>query len=273
MINVNQLFKTGVNALTNNSPAILTAFGAVGVVGTAVLTAKASFEAADRIREAKLEAAEEVVQEGGTITDESYSALLTTQDKVKLVWPLYISAVSSGVLSCGAIVMSHRISSRRAAMLAAAYALNESKLEEYQDKVKEKLGIKKEKDLREELTQDKVDRDYREGEVLLDPNGGKVLIREDYTGRFFWSNIETINRAVNEINATILKERSARISDFYDLIGLSHVSTSDYFGWTENERLELEWNTCTTPDGTMAVHSFEYVNHPVMNPEREATFR
>lgn len=264
MINVTNVLKPASQFLSTNAPAILTAFGAVGVVGTAVLTGKASFEAVERIQEAQIE---QNMRMG-------VNTPLTKQDKVKIVWPLYISAVSSGVLSCGAIVMSHRISSRRAAMLAAAYALNENRLEEYQDKIKEKLGVKKEKDARTELTQDKINRDYDHAErVIL--SDGKVLMREDYTGRFFEGTVEDVKSAVNEVNHTIINtpERSARLSDFYDLIGLSHVSTSDYFGFTPENRLELDWDTCTTPDGKIAVHSFEYVNHPVMNPEREATFR
>lgn len=264
MINFNQLMKTGVNALSDNAPALLTAFGAVGVVGTAVLTAKATFEAAKKI-ENELES-----RNLNREPTDDYHTSLTKAEAVKLVWPLYISAVSSGVLSCGAIVMSHRISSRRAAVIAAAYALNEGKLEEYQEKVKEKFGDKKEKEMRTELTQDRVDRDFKPGEHIPGPNDGKVLIREDYTGRFFWSTIETVNKAVNEINHHVNNEGSARLSDFHDLVGLSHVSTSDYFGFTTNNRLELDWDTCTTPDGQYAVHSFEYVNHPVMDPEREA---
>lgn len=270
MINFNQSMKAVSNVLSDNGPAILTAFGAVGVVTTAVLAGKASFKAAEVIREAKLEKADVLTKSDETILG---PIELTKSEAVKLVWPLYIGAVSAGVLSCGAIVMSHRISSRRAAVLAAAYALNQDKLEEYQDKIKEKFGVKKEGEARAELTQKRVDRDFAPSEVLLDPNGNKVLVREDYTGRFFWSTIETVNRAVNEINHEINMNGSARMSDFYDLLGLSHVSTSDYFGWTHEDRLELEWNTCTTPDGTIPVHSFEYVNHPVMNPGREATFR
>lgn len=262
MINVTNLFKAGSRLLNDNAPAILTAFGAVGVVTTAVLTGKASYEAAMRIEQAQYEE---------NLNEKAHP--FTKMEKIQLVWPLYIGAISSGVLSCGAIVMSHRISSRRAAMLAAAYALNEGKLEEYQDKIKEKFGVKKEKDARDELVQDKVNRDFTSNEVLLGPNDGKVLMREDYTGRFFWGTVEGVKHAVNEINALINTERSVRLSDFYDLLGIDHVSTSDYFGFTSEERLELEWSTCTTPDGTMAVHSFEYVNHPVMNPEREASFR
>jgi hypothetical protein len=258
MLNVNQLLRTGVNFMSDNAPAILTAFGAVGVVGTSVLTAKATFEAADRIREAEEKIANEPREP------------LTKAEKAKIVWPLYIPAVTSGTVSVAAIVMSHRISSKRAAVLAAAYALNQDKLEEYQEKVKEKFGQAKEKETRDELAQDRINRELEHSEVYFSPTDNKVLIREDYTGRFFWSSIEAVNKAVNEINHHVLTEGSARISDFYDCLGLSHVSTSDYFGWTMDDRLEIDWSTCTTPDGAMAVHSFEYVNHPVMNPEREA---
>lgn len=168
--------------------------------------------------------------------------------------------------------MSHRISSRRAAVLAAAYALNQDKLEEYQDKVKEKFGIKKEKEARDEMHQAKVTAISDAGFAFNNPLSGKVWIMEAYTGRPFLSTVEEVKAAVNEINAHINTERSARLSDFYDLIGLEHVSTSDYFGFTGNDRLEIDWSTTTSPDGNIPVHVFEYVNHPVMNPEREASF-
>lgn len=269
MFNINQVARHGMNALTNNAPALLTAFGAVGVVGTAVLTAKATFEAAEQIRQAEQERSVKL-----TGMDDS-PFTLTTSEKVKLVWPLYIGAVSSGVLSCGAIVMSHRISSKRAAVLAAAYALNENKLEEYQDKIKEKFGAKKESEARTELAQKRINEDYDHNEVLLDEGDNKVLIREDYTGRFFWSTIEDVNRAVNEVNMQLMrsKDRAVRMSDFHRRLGLSNVSLSDCMGWTVDEPLDIEWGTCTTPDGTQAVHTFEYSNRPIMDPEREASFR
>lgn len=267
MFNVPQVFKSGVDTLTEHAPAILTAFGVVGTVGTAVLTAKATFEAADILREA--EQAESLSLTGQT----DNTIEIPKTEKVKLVWLCYLPAVTLGTASVAAIIMSHRISSKRAAVLAAAYALNQDKLEEYQDKVKEKLGVKKEKDIRTELTQDKIDRDYPGNEVVFLEDDNKVLIREDYTGRFFKGRREEVEHAVNEVNHTIMREGSVRMSDFYDLIGISHVSTSDHFGWTTNERLEIEWDTCTTPDKTRAVHSFDYVNPPVMNPEASATFR
>lgn len=270
MINVNAWLKTGINALSDNAPALLTAFGAVGVVGTAVLTGKASFEAAKKI--ADIESVSNMKREAN-----EERVVLSNSEKFKLVWPLYIGPFSSGVLSCGAIVMAHRISSKRAAVLAAAYALNQDKLEEYQDKVKEKFGIKKEKEARDELRQDRVNRDFDHAEVLLFEDDNKVLMREEYTGRFFYANIEDVNRAANEINAHILdphnQDHSAKLGMFHRRIGLSEVATSDTFGWTRDEPLVLDWSTCVTPDGTQAVHTFDYGNQPVMHPERGAAFR
>ena len=256
MINATHVFKAGTQLLNKNSPAILTAFGAVGVVGTAVLTGKASFEAAKVIADAQFK----------QNMDKGVNTPLTRPEKIKLVWPLYISAVSSGTLSCGAIVMSHRISSRRAAMLAAAYALNEGKLEEYQEKVKEKFGAKKADEVKNEVHQDRINKTYDEGSVVFSPLDGKVLIREDYTGRFFWSSRDAVEKAVNEVNHEILREGSVRLSEFYDSLGLEHVSVSDHFGFNQNEMLELSWDVGTTPDGNVPVHTFDYVNPPVMNP-------
>lgn len=258
MININALFRSGVNLMSNNAPAILTAFGAVGVVGTAVLTGKASFEAADRIKNAEFQ---KHLHEGADVD-------LTTTEKVKLVWPLYITAVGTGALSCTAIVMSHRISSRRAAVLAAAYALNQDKLEEYQDKVKEKFGVKKEKEVRDEVAADQVKNNYESKQVIFAQHDGDVLIHDQYSGRFFWGKKEEIDRAANEVNREILLSVAGyqTVSDFYDIVGLEHVSTSDYFGWNAQEALELDWSTTTTPDGSTPVHSFTFVNDPVMNP-------
>lgn len=264
------LFQSGLKMANANAPALLTAFGTVGVVTTAVLTGRATYKAANVIRD---EQEKRRLHEGNTMTDE-YLAVPKT-DRVKLVWPLYISAVTSGAVTCAAVVLAHRVSSKRAAALAAAYALSEGRLEEYQDKVKEKFGIKKEKEARDEIVAEKVQREYDEGTVIFSPNEGKMLIRDDYSGRFFWSTREKVNQAVNEINREILMNitGSQTVSDFYDLIELEHVSTSNEFGWNTNELCEIDWSTTTTPDGSTAVHSFEFVNRPILNPGSNASFR
>jgi hypothetical protein len=267
MINVNNMLKPATQFLSTNAPAIFTAFGAVGVVGTAVLTAKATFEAADILRDARLELAEDYVREHGPLTDADYDAVQVTKvDAFKLVWLNYLPAVTTGAVSITAIVMSHRISSKRAAVLAAAYALNEGKLEEYQEKVKEKFGIKKAGEVDSAINQDQINRISDAGFQWADPTMGKVWIVEAYTGRPFLSTVEDIKQAANKIGAEINREKSARLSEFYDAAKIEHTDASDYLGWNKTEPLELTWDVGTSPDGSIPVHIFKYLNHPVLNP-------
>lgn len=262
------LFKTSERVINEHAPAILTALGVVGTVSTAVLTAKASFKAAERLREAKLEKSYE---HEGPITDPTDVAL-TKRETIEKVWTLYMPAVGVGMLSCGAIIGANHINAKRIAVMTAAYSLGEKNFTEYKEKVEEKLGIKKEQEMRDEIAQDRVNQLGADGFAFADPTFGKVWIMEAYTGRPFLSTVEEVKRAANEINSRIIDEKSARLSDFYDLIKLPHVSTSDYFGFTKADPLQLDWTTTTSPDGSLAVHVFEYHKHPVANPEREASF-
>ena len=260
------LIKTGARMANDNAPALLTAFGTVGVVTTAVLTGKASFEAAKKIADA--ESVGNMKREAGQ--DRVH---LSNSERFKLVWPLYISAVSSGVLTCGAVVMAHRVSSRRAVALAAAYAMSEGRLEEYQDKVKEKFGVKPEKEARDEIAQEKVTKDFQDGTIIFDPNENRVMLKDEYSGRYFYGTVEDVNRTVNEINREILISDSQTLTDFYSAVGLEPVSTSNMFGWNTSERCEIDWTVTVSPDDKHVVHVFEFVNPPVMNPGASASFR
>ena len=249
--------------ITTNAPAILTGVGVVGVAGTAYFTGRASFKAADVLQREKNKRS---VQ---GITDNTTEEL-TVKEKALLIWTLYLPAAGVASATIVAIIYANRINAKRMAALLTAYAATDRAYSEYKDKVKEHLTGTKEEKIRSEIAQDRVNQEYGNSEQIFSPLDGKVLIREDYTGRYFWSSIDEVDRATNDINMHVIKEKSARLSDFYDLLGLDHVSTSDYFGFTTEEPMELNWTTCTSPDGKLAVHSFEYVNHPVMNPENQA---
>lgn len=266
------LLKTGTRMANANAPVLLTAFGAVGVVTTAVLTGKAAYESHERLENARVEKfGNAELEKGVRVVDVE----LTKLEIVNATWTLYLPAVTSGVITVGAVVLSHRVSSRRAAALAAAYALSEGRIEEYQEKIKEKFGLKEEKAARDDLAQDKVNRDHEDGLIVWNPNEGKVMLKDDYSGRYFFGTIEGVNKAVNELNREILNSMgsSEYLSAFYDAIGLEQVATSNHVGWNTDELCEVDWSTCTTPDGQHAVHVFSFVNPPVINPGGRGSFR
>jgi hypothetical protein len=231
--------------IASNASGLLTAGGVVGVGATAVLTARASFKAAAILREKQAIAEEAQAERVGIRMDVEFS----TREKAMIVWPYYVPPAVVGTATISSIIMANRISSKRAAALAAAYAISENRLQEYKDKVTEKLGINKERSLRDEIAQDQVNNDPPSKEVLI-LGSGDVLCRDSLSGRYFHSSVEMIKRAENKINTELFNSQYASLSEFYDEIGLEATDFSDQMGWnTMNmEPFEIKFSTTMSPD-------------------------
>lgn len=249
-MNLSSIISKTKHLLSDNSPVILTSIGVAGVITTAYLTHRAALQAYDVV----------------TRDDD-------LKTKAKLTWKLYIPPVSAMAVTCTSIICANRIGTRRAAAVAAAYTLSERAFDEYKSKVVQKIGETKERAIRDEIAQDRVTRDLgTHGEIL--EVDGKVLCHDAYSGRFFYSTVETVNKAVNDLNRDMLEnfDGSCSISDFYDKVGLSHTSISDTFGWNAGEPLAIQWTTCHTQDNRPAM-SYDFQNDPILKPWSKASFR
>jgi Family of unknown function (DUF6353) len=233
----------------DNAAALLTAGGVVGTVATAVLTARATFKAAEVISEKEVESFNPATKD---------VKLLDTKEKVMLVWPLYIPPVVTGGATIASIIMSNRISAQKAAALAAAYGLAERNFAEYKDKVSEKLTGPKQIAVDDEIAQDRVNRTPgHEGIVVVE---GEVLCFDEPTGRYFRSTMENINKAVNTTNAEILHHDHASASFFYEELDLPATTWTDEVGWNTDQLLELKFSTVLSPDGRPCIAiDFKYL--------------
>lgn len=213
----------------DHSPAILTAVGVVGSVTTAYLTGKASFRAAEIIREEAFIA-------------RTNSENVPLKEKIELVWRLYVPAVGTGVMTVTCIIAANRIGSRRAAALASAYMISEKAFDTYKEKVVEKLGPKKEQTIRDEVAQDLVcDHPVATNEVTI--LSGDVLFMDSYSKRYFRSDVETVKHAQNAVNHMINHDGYASLTDLYNQIGLSSLPSSNEVGWNSDRLLEIEFST------------------------------
>lgn len=219
--------------VVDNSPAIFTGIGAVGVVTTAYLTGRATFKAAEIIAKKEHDFGRGV------------SFRLGHKDKIEAVWKLYIPAAASATVTVSSIILANRIGHRRAAALAAAYAISEKAFGEYRDKVVEKLGEKKEQAVRDELAQDRVKRQPF-NDIFVVGEGTSVLCFDSFTGRYFLSDVETLRKAQNDINYEVNNNYYASLSDFYEKIGLPATKMSDEFGWNADTLLDLSFSTTLT---------------------------
>lgn len=239
----------------DNSPVLLTAIGVAGVIGTAVLTHKAARNAYRRSEHEERELA--MRGEDG----------LSRKEEFKLVYTCYIPPVISGGLTIGAIVMANRIGTKRAAALAAAYTISERAYEEYREKVVERLGEKDESKMRNEIVEERVRKMPPTESNVLMIAGGDHLFLELYTGRYFRSDIETIRKAVNEVNYKINTHGYASISDFYDLIDLPHTAVSDELGWNSDKLMDINFDAVLSEDGQPCV-GISFMTGPVRDYSR-----
>lgn len=200
------------------------------MLATTYLSARGSFKAAEALRIA------------GLVAEEP----LTKKDKVKLVWKFYIPTGISVGLTIGSIITGAKIGQKRTAAAYSVLAVTERAFDEYKTKVVEQLGEKKEQAIRDEIAQDHVNAN-QPGVVVV--GSGSVLCQEMHTGRYFNCDMETLRRAENRINAKLIREIEATLSDFYYMVGLPTTQFSSSTGWDVDKMLMLRFSTSITEDG------------------------
>ena len=255
----NDVKQKAVALVSENATTLLTAGGVVGTVATAVLTGRATFKAAEIIRDHEVEL---VVEADG------HTMGLSNWERTRLVWPLYIPPVLTGGATIGSIVMANRMSAQKAAALAAAYGLAERNLSEYKEKVAEKITGPKKQQIDDEIAQDQVNRTPG-GENLVIVEGGDVLCFDRVTGRYFKSSMEKIKKAVNATNAEILRHNSATASFFYDELELEGTVWTDRAGWGMGEQISLTIST-VLHEGKPCI-AFEF--NPLPSFDYDGTYR
>ncbi|QJD49770.1 hypothetical protein SEA_CLUBPENGUIN_46 [Streptomyces phage ClubPenguin] len=232
------LTKQAKKAVADNSPAILTALGVTGTLTVAYLTGKASFKAAEIL--AKETAQREV--DGDPEMD--------TWDKVDLVWREFIPAAGIAAMTVSAIVGANHISTKRVAAFASAYSMAEKGFTQYKDKVLEKVGPKKEEEIRDEVAKQQMrDHPLHKSPIIITGKGDHLCF-DAHSGRYFQSDIERVRSAVNDINFEVLNNDSASLSDYWHLVGLDSTSGSDDLGWTTDKKLECHYTSELTKEGT-----------------------
>jgi hypothetical protein len=242
---------TVLNTIKRRSPVLLSSSAILGVGTTAYLTGRASFEAVRDIDRAEWRAASEDNER------------LTNKEKAELVWKLYIPAAASGVLTCVCIVGGTRIGNRRAVAAIAAFNLSERAYHEYRDKVIEEFGEKKDEKIRAAIATDRVHANPPPSSEVLFTGPGNILCCELHTGRYFASDMETLRRKVNDLNAMILRQDQVSMEEWYYMLGLGPTSYSSDWGWTSDRLVELEFSTILTEDGRPCL-AFDYNYHRVL---------
>lgn len=247
-MNIHLIRKTAEKLIIDNSPTILTAVGVVGIVGTAVVSWRAGYKTREII------AREE---EHGAFR-KSGNLPFGTKEKVQLVWREQIPVVLVPALTVGAVVCANRISASRAAALGAAYMLTTEKHAEYKAKIAEKFSHKKLEEVQTDIAQDGVDKNPPPAQIII-AGTGESMFKDSWSGRYFMSDMESIRRAVNEVNFEIRNGAYCSLTSFYNLIGLEPTFDSDEIGWNDDTMFDVKFSAVAHDGKPVMVFDFDVI--------------
>ena len=251
-LNIAKLANDIKSGVSKHSPEILTGIGIAGMVATTVLAVKATPKALELIKNEQELA-------------ESYNEELTQMDKVKVCWKCYIPAAVTGVMSITCLIGASSVNTKRNAALTAAYTLSDSALREYQEKVVETIGEKKEKTIKDKISEDNIKQNpVTKSEVYITDKGDSLCF-EPMSGRYFKSDIDKIKRAKNNLNEKILVDAfnaGVSLNDFYEEIGLPKTSMGEHLGWNlDTGIIDIYLSAQITDEGTPCL-VINYTNPP-----------
>lgn len=229
--------KSAGRVLTKYSPGILTGIGITGMIGATFMAVKATPKALYLI-ETKKEEAE--VEE------------LTPVETIKTCWTCYIPATLTTILSAVCLIGASTVSAKRNAALATAYSISEAALREYQEKVVEVVGEKKEKAVRDAVAKNQIERDpVTKSEVVIIDSNSNTLCYEPLSGRYFKSTIDKIKKAEIKLDRQMIQEMYVSLNDFYWEIGLDGTDLGDKMGWNLSKGyMDLSFSSQLADDGT-----------------------
>lgn len=225
-----------------NMPTILSAAAGVGTLGTAYLAAKAGYQTAK--------------QNELWPSDSEHDRKELIKIRIKRNWKLYIPTGFSAVGTVGLIVGANRVGTKKTLAAQTAFAVSQQAYSQYRDKVIEEYGEHKDQSIRDKIADERVKQTAPDtGTVII--GSGTVLCCDLHSGRYFNSDMETLRKAQNDINKSLLAHDYATLDDFYYLIGLNPTSYSSQLGWSSDKLLELEFSTALTDDGRPCI-TFHY---------------
>lgn len=210
-----------------NSPEIMAGLAVGGIAVTAYLAAKAGYKAKGVLSE--------------------MPADMDNKEKVAATWKLYAPAAAAGVATATLLVASNKSGNKRTAAAVTAYSVAAKGFDEYKEKVIEQIGANKEQKIRDEIAQDNTDRVMAKPVEVLITNGGSVLCMEGLTGRVFRSDMETLRKAVNDLNRLLVSDIYCTLNEFYDFIDLPYTDESGNMGWENDKLMDIEFSTTLSP--------------------------
>lgn len=208
--------------IVRHGPEILAGIATAGFFAAPILAVPATVKAVELLEEAKRSRKKDK---------------LTPKETAQVAWKCYIPVAVTLVASTACLYASSSLSFKRNVAIGAAYELSKTALKEYREKVIETVGEETEHQIREKVDKARVEKNPVSNNEVIVTGGGEVLCYDALSGRYFKSDVNAINAAVNEINKSLLNDMYISLNEFYDELDLEHTDLGDDLGWRLDDGL------------------------------------
>lgn len=207
---MNEVLNKGVKWAAKNSPAILTGMGCVGLVSTAA----SAYRAGKEVERDKV----------NTISDR--------KERIKRKAGILVPTVIMGGTSIACIIGAHKVNLKRQIALTTAYTAARGALSDFQEKAVAELGQRKVDKIKQQVVEEKMNENpLTSDKQVIVTEKGNHLIFDTWSGRYFRSDIESVRKSVNDVNATLLSTMFVSLNELYYELGLDQIKGGADIGW------------------------------------------
>lgn len=238
--------------LKKNAGTILTCIGAVGVVATAVMSAKATPKAIELLEKAEAEKGEK----------------MTLTEKVMTAAPVYLPSAGIGIATLVCIFGANALNQKQQAALMSAYALLDRSYAAYKSKVDELYGEEAGVAVRKALAEGKREESNKR---KSESSNEKMTFYLADLDRYFESTKEDVLLAEYHFNRNFILRGNAPLNELYEFFGLTKTGDGELLGWSIDAGFEFygyawvdfDHDICQTDDGMeYCVISMPFLPHP-----------
>src|SRR5574344_1773264 len=185
-----------------HSPELLVGIGITGMIGSTVLAVKATPKALQLLEDQK---------------EEVHDTRLTPKEIIQAGWKPYTPAFIMGVVSAACIIGGTSVNLKRNTALATVYAISENTLKRYKNEIVKEFGEDKAREIDRSVAKARL----KERPVIVDgettgfiheTGNGNTLMFDTLSGRYFKSSTNAVERAVNNLNKSLLNDQYVTVN-------------------------------------------------------------
>ena len=198
-------------SIRKNKATVFTVIGMAGVAVTTYQTVKSTMEVQKIVKEKKPE---------------------TKKELAKAIWKPVVKTAIPFIATEAAIFMSNRTNKKTIAALQMAAVMFNADRKAMRDKVMEKMGKTKGKQLLSEVSQER-EKNADSREVFITGHGDDLCF-DVLSGRYFRSSQMHIEKTILDMDKAINEGGEFDINDVWCELGLPVTPLGSMFGWSSN---------------------------------------